>query len=534
MTTQRKGLVGYEDVNLWEGDVNDKRFDRENSQNQLISPHKLGATPSDTDFYRFQNLIHKHDGPGGVFVDVRHYGAVGDGATDDTAAIVAAQAAVGASGVVYFPRGTYMVSGLTISASNQRFISDIGAEIMLIAASNDDVITISESYVRIINLTIDGNKANQTGASNCISIGFGLTDIEIRDCIIENAYTDGINVTAAAGTSYVNITNCSIQTPNGDGIAFDQGVSNSQITDCFIKTPALNGIVIDTSSANCVVSGNVLYDVTRNGIDVDADRCTITGNVITVDGGATYSGIDLNDSNNCTVTGNAVYVSGSDDTTGIYCAAGDYNVIADNILQSGSDMAIGVELFGCVGCVVSGNTIDGVINGTTKTAYGVKVTAGGTGGFPNIIKGNLINVNGASAAGILLFTETNTHVLEGCVIEGNIIQVEGNAATRGIELYCNHAGAFVDRNIIMGNSLRGNSASTQTAILFDENGTGGTMAGNIIMGNVIQDWPVGIQPDGDTQTRITNNQFYNNEDDFAADVATAFDRFGEVDVHGTW
>ena len=53
-------------------------------------------------------------------INVKAYGAKGDGTTDDTAAITAAENALTASGgVVYFPAGTYIVAGLT-KQSNAR------------------------------------------------------------------------------------------------------------------------------------------------------------------------------------------------------------------------------------------------------------------------------------------------------------------------------------------------------------------------------------------------------------------------------
>ena len=49
---------------------------------------------------------------GEAVFNVRAYGAVGDGVTDDTAAIQAAiDAAVAAAGDVFFPDGTYLVGG---------------------------------------------------------------------------------------------------------------------------------------------------------------------------------------------------------------------------------------------------------------------------------------------------------------------------------------------------------------------------------------------------------------------------------------
>jgi len=48
-------------------------------------------------------------GKSSLFVNVRDYGALGDGATDDTAAVNAAIAAASARVTVYFPAGTYIV-----------------------------------------------------------------------------------------------------------------------------------------------------------------------------------------------------------------------------------------------------------------------------------------------------------------------------------------------------------------------------------------------------------------------------------------
>ncbi|CAB4126879.1 Pectate lyase superfamily protein [uncultured Caudovirales phage] len=56
-------------------------------------------------------------------VSVKDFGAVGDGVTDDTAAIQAAITYVGASGAaVYFPAGTYLVSTITLAYEGQRLV----------------------------------------------------------------------------------------------------------------------------------------------------------------------------------------------------------------------------------------------------------------------------------------------------------------------------------------------------------------------------------------------------------------------------
>jgi len=55
---------------------------------------------------------------------VKDYGAVGDGTTDDTAAIQAAITAAGAGGRVYFPTGTYLLTSTINCLTNQQLIGN--------------------------------------------------------------------------------------------------------------------------------------------------------------------------------------------------------------------------------------------------------------------------------------------------------------------------------------------------------------------------------------------------------------------------
>ncbi len=57
----------------------------------------------------------------GFSISVKSFGAVGDGVTNDTAAVAAASAAVSAAGVtsggqarLYFPPGTYLIDSLNV------------------------------------------------------------------------------------------------------------------------------------------------------------------------------------------------------------------------------------------------------------------------------------------------------------------------------------------------------------------------------------------------------------------------------------
>lgn len=73
----------------------------------------------------------------GLFINVATYGATGDGATDDTAAIQAALAAVPATGgLVYIPAGTYLISSsLTIPNKTHIHGAGMGATVLKKTAS---------------------------------------------------------------------------------------------------------------------------------------------------------------------------------------------------------------------------------------------------------------------------------------------------------------------------------------------------------------------------------------------------------------
>ncbi len=151
-------------------------------------------------------------------VNVKDYGAAGDGATDDTTAIQAAidEATTRGSGngtVVFFPAGTYMASQLVVKRNALLSCSSFRSVILKqISGSNKDFI-ISENFSSLTgsnkfaptdpevptwfglkDLIIDGNKANQNNG-NCVSF-YGsqfllLGTLWVRDAKENCIYTEG-------------------------------------------------------------------------------------------------------------------------------------------------------------------------------------------------------------------------------------------------------------------------------------------------------------------------------------------------------
>lgn len=90
-------------------------------------------------------------------VSVRDFGAVGDGVTDDTAAI---QAAINA-GSIFVPDGTYLVSSVTVSANGRAIVGQ--SKNAILKRKNltylPMVLVDGADYFYCTELTVDGNKA---------------------------------------------------------------------------------------------------------------------------------------------------------------------------------------------------------------------------------------------------------------------------------------------------------------------------------------------------------------------------------------
>lgn len=155
-------------------------------------------------------------GTGGIVNDgatdwfnVKAHGAVGNGSTDDTTAINAAIALANTSGgTVYFPKGTYVISGSGLTPIQTGVVlrgASKGSTIIKPAASfNADVISTPipasagtvgyiQNFVGVESLTIDGSNMSGTTAGQGNGIHFyGARYSYIKDCNITGVPNWGI------------------------------------------------------------------------------------------------------------------------------------------------------------------------------------------------------------------------------------------------------------------------------------------------------------------------------------------------------
>jgi len=145
-----------------------------------------------------------------INVNIRQFGAKGDGVADDTTAI---SSAIDEFNTVYFPNGTYLFSGITINKHNVTLYGTGESRSVLLmtnaaAAAVTIASTATTSGTNIRNLRIEGNASNLGG----ISLGtttFAATRIRIQDVFItgfQNAANGyGIRLNSNQNTDIENL-----------------------------------------------------------------------------------------------------------------------------------------------------------------------------------------------------------------------------------------------------------------------------------------------------------------------------------------
>lgn len=353
-------------------------------------------------------------------VNVKWFGAAGDGATDDTSAVQAALDA-GASAVL-IPDGTYLCDLLTVPADDMRVL---GANRSVLKArtnptSGPVLVSVSgRADVSFEGVVFHGNTGTITSFNNVVQV-FNSNRILFNRC--EWTETRGIACLSSGGTR--------------------TGVLNSYFKNC--------GIYNRTST-------------------LDADRrqafaCTGTTEAYAINNDFEEVGLDCisfaSSSDDCVASGNRIR---NNDAGSIYVASTSGFIVTGNNISNGSNGGNGVDVFASDSGVVSNNFVHGCGGSGILLANCARVVAAA-----NVCQNNYQSATGVHKGGITL--SGNSGTLEDITLTGNVCndtQGVGSVTQRyAIGVYSSSA-TYRNIRISISNELTGytsGGAVSSTAI----------------------------------------------------------------------
>lgn len=397
----------------------------------------------------------------GPRVDVRAYGAIGDGTTDDTTAIQAAHDSLSSGGVLYFPSGDYLISTQILLGIDDVTIEGDGYKSKIFHTGNINLLraNAARNNITIKKLRLVGNSSG-TSNQDGISFNLGAVNILIEDCWIEdNAY---------------------------HGIAFNnQGASNVRIINNVILNNGMStnvtipGAGIMVSGSGVMVKGNYIARNGANGIDTATCPDSVISNNI------------------CSNNGRSTLGTATDDRNGIYIGGG-----------------------GSRNTTVSGNVCNGNGDGSGN-GNGIKTSGGPPRDY--IITGNVCNDNkkhgieatgsGAVGGGIVVGNLTTGNAKAGIYISGGGSIVSDNRVVsngvHGINVQANYC--LISNNVCLDNTGKG-------ILIIDDYVT---VQGNLCKNWVGTSQTYGIEVAATAnQTRVIHNYLYSNDTGFLLDNGT--------------
>jgi hypothetical protein len=367
--------------------------------------------------------------PGDVGMNVKAFGAKGDGTTNDTAAIQLAATRISTTGgTILFPSGDYVISTrIDFTGNNVNCVLDQDAGIVYntpdyvafkFTGTNSSVVGgLGRGFIGpaawdgantpptygVIWFAGDGSYA-KTRLFNVRKMGIWFKDVvdgTAEGCIIEGNYPSA----SWTGTEVGHV-----------GVGFDTDVANAgnfKVLGCTIKSCVQGAFPANYGTGGVtqgfVATGNIFEGCWNHGIYSNfTNGAVITGNNF----------------NRCqipvVVSGNANTVSGNTMYTSVNTTGDERDVVGISVRDGSRN-------------IVTGNTIKGVIAGGPTGVIVVQDVSGLSPLNDNIISNNTIEITAGSGAAIRVQGTTNG--VNRNIIEGNNITCPGFGAARGaIEL----------------------------------------------------------------------------------------------------
>ncbi len=369
-----------------------------------------------------------------TLVSPKDFGAIGDGTTDDIAAVLAA-IATGKS--IDFSNGTYAVSASVLPASNTTWVGyNTGGLKWLTKLCLIDAVSIANW--RMEGVIVDGNYTAYT-VNSALDTPWGVRvndcdNIQIVGNVFKKLYRIGIMVGHGVSTpSTAVVVEANVvedigrsvdpSVGFGNGIASEMGMGvriiNNTVRRITGNTTATAGINVEPGTGQLCQD----YEIAGNRID-DIDDAAGIQNYMTASLTASRDGISIHDN----------YIRNTGSGKGIFCRQFGDTSIRNNRCEDTQGISVSAFLDGDV--MVTGNEVLGTTSGN-----GIELI---NGAKKAIITGNRIrnivgigiytDVNDATAASLKSLTIANNEVMDvssfGISFTGFQFSISNNLLTR--------------------------------------------------------------------------------------------------------
>lgn len=320
-----------------------------------IYPITLSSNVFDKNEKSVDTLMDEKISKGELVLNVKDYGAKGDGVADDTAAI---QNAINASQLgftIYFPAGTYMISEILTILSNRKYAgSGWGSTIKQMDNKNlaqlVQLPSQSAQYPNIVmkDLCFDGNNAKNTSTIGLYLWGLlnsMLYRVRVQNCSGTGFFIDG-NPSYQASTNH--FIDCWAFQNTGYGMYLSGGAAdnhvlggdyganwNSAIYLAGVSSSIRNAVLWGTQSGSGLIVAGVSNQITGNnveghaghGIELLASHQFVSGNKVYDNANVPSAygqkdGIYVNGTSGANVEN--VVIEGNDIYAGLYANTGYY------------------------------------------------------------------------------------------------------------------------------------------------------------------------------------------------------------------
>lgn len=224
------------------------------------------------------------------FLNVKDYGAVGDGVTPDGPAI---QAAINA-GDVCFPPGVYLVNGVLTIPSHRR-LSGLGGQTVLLRAQLKPHMPAAD---RVEDIVISDLWLNGNGAAYANVFIVDAHEVTLQHVRSFGTHYEGVTIGSSSGheTSQIKILNCRFTDLGYSGVTVAEA-SDVHLEGCFfdvgtsqIPTPTYRGVFAQ-SYLDSGIKNLTIRDCYFDGMHVhvaNGDNVNLTGNRFTNPNSASY------------------------------------------------------------------------------------------------------------------------------------------------------------------------------------------------------------------------------------------------------